>query len=144
MVPSTAIGAAGQSKQLQFNDSSYLGGAGGLEFTKEDLAASTPPTLILKPNNTNETYGGGRISVQTNDISSTISTPWNRVSMTSDGGLELFRSRTSSPSGGPYIDFKSQLDGNNHPVDMDARIQMDYDRDANCLLYTSPSPRDRG
>ena len=72
------------------------------------MAASTPPTLILKPNNTNETYGGGRISVQTNDISSTISTPWNRVSMTSDGGLELFRSDNTHTYGGPYIDFKNE------------------------------------
>ena len=142
LVPSTAIGAAGNSKQIQFNDSSYLGGAGGLEFTKEDLSASTPPILILKPNNTTETYGGGRISVQSNDISSTINFPWNRVSITADGGLELFRSRTNSPSGGPYIDFKSQLDGNNFPVDMDARIQMDYDRDANAPNDIEPNGAD--
>ena len=132
-------GAAGANKQVQFNDGSNLAGANGLEFIKD----SNSPSLELKPASTSTgTYDGGNISVQTNNISNTIDTPWNRALLSADGALELFRSRTVSPSGGPYIDFSSQLDGNNHPVDMDARIQMDYDRDDDAPNNINPSGAD--
>ena len=149
-VPGTAVGAVGINSQVQYNDNGNLNGAEGLLYVKGDESDGDPAAnLILKPNYTDFTsntdaaiYGGGRITAQSNDISSTISTPWNRASITADGGLELFRSRITSPSGGPYIDFKSQLDGNNHPVDMDARIQMDYDRDANAPNNIDPNGAD--
>ena len=149
-VPGTAVGAVGINSQVQYNDNGALNGAEGLLYVKGDESDGDPAAnLILKPNYTDFTsntdtaiYGGGRITAQSNDISSTISTPWNRASITADGGLELFRSRITSPIGGPYIDFKSQLDGDNHPVDMDARIQMDYDRDANAPNNIDPNGAD--
>ena len=133
-------GAAGQNKQVQYNDGSTLQGADGLEFIKDNNS----PHLILKPPSTSTgTYDGGGIFVQTNNISNTIDTPWNSAILTADGSLELFRSRTVIPAGGPYIDFKSQLDGNNNPVDMDARIQMDYNRvDDNGSVSLDPSGAD--
>ena len=116
-VPSTAVGAAGNDKQVQFNDNGFLAGADTLEFIKD----SDSPDLILKPASTQASgIYGGNIMVQ-----STIDTgtsPWNSASITADGGLELNRRRISSPRGGPYVDFKSQIG-----VDFDARIQMDYD-----------------
>ena len=121
-VPSTAVGAAGNNQQIQFNDNGTLAGADALEFHKD----TNSPDLILKPASTAGlgTIYGGNITAQS--TINTGTTPWNSASLTADGGLELFRTRISSPVGGPYIDFKSQLDGNNNPVDMDARIQMDY------------------
>ena len=149
-VPGTAVGAVGINSQVQYNDNGVLNGAKGLIYVKGDESDGNPAcNLILKPNYTDFTsntdaaiYGGGSISVESNDISSTIGTPWNFAGITADGALELFRSRTVTPVGGPYIDFISQLDGNNKPVDMDARIQMDYDRDANAPNNINPSGAD--
>ena len=123
-IPGTAVGAAGNNLQVQFNKNNILTGAGGLEFT-EETNTYQGPYLTLKPNNTTESYGGGEIGAETNLIPNSIHA-WNRASITADGGLELLRRRIDSPVGGPYIDFKAQLDGNGNPVDFDARIQMDY------------------
>jgi len=132
-------GAAGNDRQVQFNDGSTLQGANGLEFIKWVDATTTPiaPSLVLKPHSNfsapgdNNDYGGGNITTQTKDDDSNPSVPWNRATLTADGSLELMRRRAVHPTGGPYIDFKSQL-GDGSPVgtdsgeDMDARIQMDY------------------
>ena len=115
-----ASGAAGSDKQVQFNDGgSTLAGANGLEFEKYTSTTGFP-ILILKPSSSESTtYGGGRISAQTNDASD--NDPYNRATITADGGLELMRRRVVDPIGGPYIDFKS-----GQVVDFDSRIQMDY------------------
>lgn len=107
----------GNDKQIQFNDNGTLAGADALEFHKD----TNNPDLILKPASTQASgiYGGNII------VESTIETgtsPWNSAAITADGGLELSRRRISTPTGGPYVDFKSQVG-----VDFDARIQMDYD-----------------
>ena len=132
-------GAAGNDKQVQYNDGSTLQGANGLEFIKWTSVAATPvaPSLVLKPssdytdNTGSNAYGGGNITTQTKLDGGNPSVPWNRATLTADGSLELMRRRAVDPTGGPYIDFKSQL-GDGDPVgtgdgeDMDARIQMDY------------------
>ena len=106
----------GNDKQIQFNDNGTLAGADALEFHKD----TNNPDLILKPASTQASgiYGGNII------VESTIETgtsPWNSAAITADGGLELSRRRISTPTGGPYVDFKAQ-----QGVDFDARIQMDY------------------
>jgi len=121
-------GAAGADTQIQYNDGSTLQGAKGLVYIKGDESDGNPANkLILKPNYTDYTsttdaakYGGGAIVVQSNNVSSTIDTPWNFAGINADGALELRRTRVESPQGGPYIDFTSQS------TDKDARIQMDY------------------
>ncbi len=116
--------AAGTNKQVQFNDGGNLAGANQLEFDKGDSSDGSPAaSLSLKPNNTTETYGGGNISSQTNDASDNY--PYNRAMITADGGLELMRRRTVEPTGGPYLDFKSQV-VSGREEDFDSRIQMDY------------------
>ena len=122
-------GAAGNNKQVQYNDGSTLQGADGLEFIKSGSLESFG--LILKPFSTDgSNYGGGMIRAQTKDNPAT-GFPWNRASLSADGAIELFRTRVVDPTGGPHLDFKSQMgDGDPTPSDdeedMDARIQMDY------------------
>ena len=127
---------AGSNKQIQFNDGGSLAGADGLEFTKYSGSGGFPDSfLILKPaSNQTDTYGGGFISAQTKNNSATGANgfPWNRASLSADGAVEIYRTRVTAPTGGPHIDFKSQMgdsDGPSNPntaEDMDARIQMDY------------------
>tara|TARA_B100001093_G_scaffold246949_1_gene236426 strand:+ start:143 stop:1180 length:1038 start_codon:yes stop_codon:yes gene_type:complete len=106
----------GNDKQVQFNDNGTLAGADALEFIKD----TNNPDLILKPASTQASgIYGGNIIVQS--TINTGTTPWNSTSITADGGLEIFRTRISSPAGGPYIDYKAQ-----GGVDFDSRIQMDY------------------
>ena len=124
---------AGSNKQIQFNDGGSLAGANGLEFTKYSGSGGFPDSsLTLKPaSNQTDTYGGGMITAQTKNNSST-NFPWNRASLSADGAIEIYRTRVTAPTGGPHIDFKSQMgdsDGPSNPntaEDMDARIQMDY------------------
>ena len=122
-------GAAGNNKQVQYNDGSTLQGADGLEFIKSGSLETFG--LILKPFSTDgSNYGGGMIRAQTKDNPAT-GFPWNRASLSADGAIELFRTRVVDPTGGPHLDFKSQMgDGDptpsNDEEDMDARIQMDY------------------
>ena len=106
----------GNDKQVQFNDNGTLAGADALEFQKD----TDSPDLILKPASTagSGIHGGNIIAESTIN---TGTTPWNSTSITADGGLEIFRTRISSPGGGPYIDYKAQ-----GGVDFDSRIQMDY------------------
>ena len=106
----------GHDKQVQFNDNGTLAGADALEFEKD----TNSPDLVLKPASTagSGIHGGDIRAESTINIGTT---PWNSAAITADGGLELFRTRTSSPIGGPYIDYTSQQGG-----DFDARIQMDY------------------
>ena len=124
---------AGSNRQVQFNDGgSTLAGAAGLEYHKYQSGYGFPDNyLILGATHPQDTYGGGFIAAQTKNISSTIQFPHNRAALSADGAVELFRTRVVSPTGGPHIDFKSQLgDGNptttSQAEDMDARIQMDY------------------
>ena len=124
---------AGSNKQIQFNDNGSLAGGDGLEFTKYSGSGGFPDSILtLKPASTqSDTYGGGFIAAQTKNISNSIPFPHNRAALSADGALELFRTRVVSPTGGPHIDFSSQLgDGNptgtTQAEDMDARIQMDY------------------
>ena len=120
-VPSTAVGAAGNNKQVQFNSNGFLTGADGLDFD----ADINSPHLVLKPASTaGSGIHGGDLTAQS--TINTGTTPWNAASLTADGGLELFRTRISAPVGGPYVDFKAQT-GGGAAVDFDARIQMDYD-----------------
>ena len=121
-VPSTAVGAAGNNKQVQFNSNGFLTGADGLDFE----ADTDSPHLVLKPASTaGSGIHGGDLTAQS--TINTGTTPWNSASLTADGGLELFRTRISAPVGGPYVDFKAQTGGGSFAVDFDARIQMDYD-----------------
>ena len=108
----------GNDKQVQFNDNGTLAGADGLEFEKD----TNSPDLTLKPAST-QTSGinGGDIKAHST-INAITSEPWNKASLSSDGALEIFRTRVSSPRGGPYIDFTSQ-----EGADFDSRLQMDYD-----------------
>ena len=93
----------GNDKQVQFNDNGTLAGADALEFQKD----TDSPDLILKPASTagSGIHGGNIIAESTIN---TGTTPWNSTSITADGGLEIFRTRISSPGGGPYIDYKAQ------------------------------------
>jgi len=124
---------AGSNKQIQFNDGGSLAGADGLEFTKYSGSGGFPDSsLTLQPaSSQTDTYGGGMITAQTKNNSST-NFPWNRASLSSDGAIEIYRTRVANIIGGPHIDFKSQMgdsDGPSNPntaEDMDARIQMDY------------------
>ena len=121
-VPSTAVGAAGNNKQVQFNSNGFLTGADGLDFD----ADTNSPHLVLKPASTaGSGIHGGDLTAQS--TINTGNTPWNAASLTADGGLELFRTRISNPVGGPYVDFKAQTGSGGFAVDFDARIQMDYD-----------------
>ena len=104
---------SGTNRQVQFNDGGVLAGAANLEFYK----STTQPALILKPSDTSSTHHGGYFRAQNSDASN-----WSEI--TSDGGLELFRSDNTHTYGGPYIDFKNVASG--APGDLDARIQMDH------------------
>ena len=104
---------SGTNRQVQFNDGGVLAGAANLEFYK----STTQPALILKPSDTSATNHGGYFRAQNSDASN-----WSEI--TSDGGLELFRSDNTHTYGGPYIDFKNVASG--APGDLDARIQMDH------------------
>jgi len=110
--------AAGNNKQVQFNDNGSLAGADGLEFEKD----TNSPDLTLKPAFTasSGSIHGGDIKAHSS-INASTSEPWNKASISSDGAVELFRTRVSSPRGGPYIDYTAQ-----QGADFDARIQMDY------------------
>ena len=126
---------AGDDKEIQFNDGgNTLAGADGLKYYKYTGGGPFPDNyLILHATHPQDAYGGGFISAQTYGTGGNGSTsfPWNRASLSADGALELFRTRVVAPTGGPHIDFKSQMgDGNptgtNNAEDMDCRIQMDY------------------
>ena len=101
---------SGSNRQVQFNDGGVLAGAANLLFYK----STTQPQLILRPSDTSVSSNGGEMIVENGDNT-------NHAVLHSDGGIELYRSDSTTTYGGPYIDFKYQ-----GSKDMDARIQMEH------------------
>ena len=103
-------GVSGSNRQVQFNDGGVQSGAANLLFYN----STTQPQLILRPSDTSVSSNGGEMIVENGDNT-------NHAVLHSDGGLELYRSDSTTTYGGPYIDFKYQ-----GSKDMDARIQMEH------------------